>query len=71
MQQQFPGTLVFNLPAELVDLPDCLNKALPTDQTANAVIAWVCKADSSLPAMPDLQEMLHICEVQGKIVIPI
>ncbi len=71
VQRPFPGALVLNLFAELVDFPSCLNNALPTDQTVNAVIIWVSKAHRCLPTISVLQELLHICEVQGKIVVPI
>ncbi len=70
VQNQFPNVLVLNLPMELVDLPSCLNKALSSDKTAGAVTAQICKVGSCLPVISDLQELLHICEVQGKIGFP-
>ncbi len=70
IQDRFPGAIVLNLSGELVGLPGCLIKALPADNTRNSVTAQVCKADSCLPDISDLQELLHICEDQGKITFP-
>jgi len=70
VQSQFPNAIVLNIPKELVDLPDCLILNLPADEEENVVTAQVCNADSCLPAIHDLQELLHICEVQGKITFP-
>ncbi len=59
-----PYTLVFALPLELPGLPPGLNKPAATDNTVNA---WVCQGVKCLPEISDLQELLRVCEIQGKI----
>jgi uncharacterized protein len=61
------GSLVFSLPAELADLPPSLSKPLAEDNTVNA---WVCQGVNCLPAITDMQELLRVCKIQGKIEIP-
>jgi uncharacterized protein YyaL (SSP411 family) len=58
------GNLVFSLPAELAGLPPSLNKPAAADNTVNA---WVCQGVSCLPAITDMQELLRVCKIQGKI----
>lgn len=59
-----PHILVFALPSELLGLPSSLNKPSATD---NAVNAWVCQGVKCLPKIIDLQELLRVCEIRGKI----
>lgn len=59
-----PHILVFALPSELLGLPSSLNKPSAMD---NAVNAWVCQGVKCLPKIIDLQELLRICEIRGKI----
>jgi uncharacterized protein YyaL (SSP411 family) len=61
------GNLVFSLPAELAGLPPSLNKPLAVDNTVNA---WVCQGVNCLPAITDMQELLRVCKIQGKIESP-
>ncbi len=63
-----PYTLVLALPAELVGLPLSLNKHMPPDKAVNA---WVCQGVRCLPEISDLQELLRVCEVQGRIKFPL
>jgi uncharacterized protein YyaL (SSP411 family) len=63
-----PHTLVFALPSELLGLPSSLNKPAARD---NAVNAWVCKGVKCLPEITDLQELLRVCEIRGKIRTPL
>ncbi|MDN5836555.1 MAG: thioredoxin domain-containing protein, partial [Nitrosospira sp.] len=62
-----PYTLVFALPSELVGLPPSLSKPAAMDNTVNA---WVCHGVKCLPEISDLQELLRVCEIQGKIEPP-
>jgi len=62
-----PSILVFALPSELVGLPSSLSKPVAMD---NAVNAWVCQGVKCLPEISDLQELLRVCEIQGKIETP-
>ncbi|SCY10285.1 thioredoxin domain-containing protein [Nitrosospira sp. Nsp13] len=59
-----PYTLVFAVPLELLGLPPGLNKPAARDNTVNA---WVCQGVKCLPEISDLQELLRVCEIQGKI----
>ncbi len=67
LQRKLPHTLVFALSKELIDLPVSLNKPLPINKTTGAVSAWVCQGTRCFPEISNLQELLHVCEVQGKI----
>lgn len=62
-----PPILVFALPSELVALPPSLSKPAAMD---NAVNAWVCQGVKCLPEISDLQELLRVCEIKGKIEPP-
>lgn len=64
IQCHFPQLFVIALSPELIDLPLSLSKGLPIDTTVNA---WVCQGVNCLPAISNLQELLHVCEDQGKI----
>ena len=59
-----PYAMVLALPVELVGLPASLNKCVPLDKAVNA---WVCQGVSCLPEISDLQDLLRVCKVQGKI----
>jgi uncharacterized protein YyaL (SSP411 family) len=61
------GSLVFSLPAELAGLPPSLSKPLAVD---NSVNAWVCQGVNCLPAISDMQELLRVYKIQGKIESP-
>jgi uncharacterized protein YyaL (SSP411 family) len=63
-----PHALVFALPSELLGLPSSLNKPAARDNTVNA---WVCKGVKCLPEITDLQELLRVCEIRGKIRTPL
>ncbi len=63
-----PYAMVLALPVELVGLPMSLNKRVPIDKAVNA---WVCQGVRCLPEISDLQELLRICEVQGRIKFPL
>ena len=41
-----------------------LDKFVPADKSVNA---WVCQSVKRLLKISDLQELLRVCEVQGKI----
>ena len=62
-----PSILVFALPSELAALPPSLSKPAAMD---NAVNAWVCQGVKCLPEISDLQELLRVCEIKGKIESP-
>ncbi|MDE2365943.1 MAG: thioredoxin domain-containing protein, partial [Betaproteobacteria bacterium] len=64
LRRSAPSILVFSLPSELVGLPQSLSKPAATDDTVNA---WVCQGVKCLPEISDLQELLRVCEIQGKI----
>jgi uncharacterized protein len=64
MQSKFPQLFVITLSSELIGLSPSLNRALPTDGTVNA---WVCQGVNCLPEISNIQELLHVCEDQGKI----
>ena len=64
LQCKLPQLFVIALSSELIGLPPSLNKALPTDGNVNA---WVCQGVNCLPGISNIQELLHVCEVQGKI----
>ena len=63
-----PHALIFALPSELLGLPSSLNKPVAR---GNAVNAWVCKGVKCLPEITDLQELLRVCEIRGKIRTPL
>lgn len=63
-----PGRMVLALPMELTGLPQALNNALPVDQEVNA---WVCQGKKCLPEITDLQELLQVCEVKGRMSFPL
>ncbi|SFI59237.1 thioredoxin domain-containing protein [Nitrosomonas sp. Nm34] len=63
-----PATIVLALPMELAGLPQSLNKPLPVDQSVNA---WVCQGETCLPEIKNLQELLQVCKVKGKMVLPL
>lgn len=64
LQCKFPQLFVIALSSELIDLPLSLNKASPKDGMVNA---WVCQGVNCLPEISNIQELLHVCEDQGKI----
>ncbi len=63
-----PEMMVLALPMELTGLPQALNKALPVDKDVNA---WVCQGEKCLPEITDLQELLQVCEVKGRMLFPL
>ncbi len=63
-----PTILVLALPLELAGLPPSLSKPAAMNNTVNA---WVCQGVKCLPEISDLQELLRICEIQGKIELPL
>jgi len=67
LQHRFPQILIFSLSTELINLPLSLNKAIPTGESVNTVNAWVCQATRCTPEINNLQELLQVCEVQGRI----
>ncbi len=67
LRRSSPRILVFALPSELVGLPPSLNKPAAKD----TVNAWVCEGVKCLPEITDLQELLRVCEIQGKIRTPL
>ncbi|MBA4142520.1 MAG: thioredoxin domain-containing protein [Nitrosospira sp.] len=67
LRRASPCSLVFALPAELVGLPASLSKPAALDNTVNA---WVCSGEKCLPEITDLQELLRVSEIQGKIRFP-
>jgi len=68
LRRSSPRTLVFALPSELVGLPPSLSKPAAMDNTVNA---RVCQGVKCLPEITDLQELLRVCEIQGKIRTPL
>ena len=67
LRRSAPSILVFALPSELGELPPGLSKPAAMDNTVNA---WVCQGVKCLPEISDLQELLRVCEIQGKIETP-
>ncbi|MDN5753188.1 MAG: thioredoxin domain-containing protein [Nitrosospira sp.] len=67
LRHHSPYTFVFALSSELVGLPPSLSKPAAMDNTVNA---WVCHGVKCLPEISDLQELLRVCEIQGKIEPP-
>ncbi len=67
VQCQFPHILVLTLPAELINLPLSLSKAVSTEAAAGSVSAWVCTVAGCMPEITNLQDLLQICKVQGRI----
>ncbi|SDY76834.1 thioredoxin domain-containing protein [Nitrosomonas sp. Nm58] len=63
-----PEMMVLALPMELTGLPQSLNKGLPVDKDVNA---WVCQGERCLPEITDLQELLQVCEVKGRMLFPL
>lgn len=63
-----PYAMVLALPVELIGLPVSLSKRIPLDKAVNA---WVCQGVKCLPEISDLQELLRVCEVQGRIKFPL
>lgn len=63
-----PDTIVLALPVELTGLPENLNKPLPADQEVNA---WVCQSGKCMPVINELQELLQVCEVRGRMLFPL
>lgn len=59
--------LILLLLLELINLPLSLRKAVSSEVAASSVGAWVCSGGGCMPEMADLQDLLHVCEVQGKI----
>jgi len=59
-------TLLIALPLELSRLPDSLNKQSSSDV---AVSAWVCEGKRCLPVISELQELLQVCDVRGKMTV--
>lgn len=64
LQESLPDLQVFALLSELSGLPAILDKPVPSDDGVNA---WVCQGVNCLPEITGLQDLLHVCEVQGKI----
>lgn len=64
VQSISPYVLLFALPEESSDLPPYLNKACPASSPVNA---WVCQGVVCKPEICNLQELLQICKLQGKI----
>ena len=58
--------LILLLPLELINLPLSLRKAVSSEAAASYVDAWDA-VRGCIPEMADLQDLLHVCEVQGKI----
>ncbi len=61
-------TMVLAVPSGVPDLPVSLNKPVEVD---GAVNAWVCQGVRCLPKISDLQDLLRICEVRGRIKFPL
>lgn len=67
LRQRVPIALVLALPVERVTpatLPPSLAKPIPSVMDVNA---WVCQGVKCLPEITDLQELLRISEIRGKI----
>jgi uncharacterized protein YyaL (SSP411 family) len=67
LRQRAPIALVLALPVDRVvpaTLPPSLAKPPPTGTGVNA---WVCHGVKCLPAITELQELLRISEIRGKI----
>ena len=61
-------TMVLAVPSGVSDLPVSLNKPVEAD---GAVNAWVCQGVRCLSKISDLQELLRVCEVRGRIKFPL
>ena len=66
VQHRYPSLLVLAIPMELINLPFGLRKAVLSEVAVGSVSAWVCTATGCMPAITNLQDLLHVCEVQGK-----
>jgi hypothetical protein len=67
LRHHAPTALVLALPADRgtpATLPPNLAKPLPSGIGVNA---WVCHGVKCLPEITDLQELLRISEIRGKI----
>lgn len=68
VQHRYPHLLILALPLELINLPSTLRKAVSSEAAVvDSVTAWVCTIAGCMPEITDLQDLLHVCEVQGKI----
>jgi uncharacterized protein YyaL (SSP411 family) len=67
LQHRYPHIFVLSLPQELINLPLSLRKAVSSEAAVGSVSAWVCTATGCMPEITDFKDMLHVCEVQGKI----
>ncbi|TXI20654.1 MAG: thioredoxin domain-containing protein [Nitrosomonas sp.] len=67
IQRQFPHMLVLALSQELFNLPPSLSKAVSTVAAVCSVSAWVCTVAGCMPEITNLQDLLQICKVQGRI----
>ncbi len=68
LQHNSSYAFVLMLPVELMGLPPSLNKTVAVDKAVNA---WVCQGVKCLPEIDELRELLRVCEIRGKIAIPL
>ena len=67
LQNRYPHKIILALPLELINLPLSLSKAVSSGAAAGSVSAWVCTATGCMPEITNLQDLLHVCEVRGRI----
>ncbi len=67
VQRQFPHILVLTLPSELINLPSSLSKAVFSEAAVGPVSARVCTVAGCMPEITNLQDLLQICKLQGRI----
>ncbi|MCE7914484.1 MAG: thioredoxin domain-containing protein [Nitrosomonas sp. PRO4] len=67
IQRQFPQMFVLTFSSELINLPPSLSKAVSTEAAVDSVRAWVCTVAGCMPEITNLQDLLQICKVQGRI----
>jgi uncharacterized protein YyaL (SSP411 family) len=66
LQNRYPHMIILTLPMELNNLPLSLSKAVSS--AADSVSAWVCTVTGCMPEITNLQDLLHVCEVQGRMI---
>lgn len=67
LQNRYPYLLILAIPLELINLPPSLTKAVSSEMAVDSVGAWVCTVTGCMPEITNLQDLLRVCKVQGRI----
>jgi uncharacterized protein YyaL (SSP411 family) len=67
LQRCYPHMLILAISSELINLPSGLMKAVSSEAAVNSVGAWVCTVTGCMPEITNLQDLLHVCKLQGRI----